>query len=135
MKEAQVMRSKDNLLRLHRFKYEDRRRQVAEIETMISEFLRKQDELEAHIRMEESRNGVTDPSHFNYSTSAKASRGRRDNLLRSIGELKDQLDGARTALEEEAAELRKIELLAEKEADARLDVAPAAGEPQVTCIR
>jgi flagellar protein FliJ len=129
------MRSKDNLLRLHRFRYEDRRRQVAEIEVMISEFLKKQDELDAHIRMEESRNGVTDPSHFNYSTSAKASRARRDNLLRSIGELKDQLDAAKTALEEEAAELRKIELLAEKEADARLEVAPAPDQPQVTCIR
>jgi flagellar FliJ protein len=129
------MRSKDNLLRLHRFKYDDRRRQVAEIEVMISEFLKKQDELDAHIRMEESRNGVTDPTHFNYSTSAKASRARRDNLLRSIGELKDQLDTAKTALEEEAAELRKIELLAEKEADARLQAAPAAGQAQVTFIR
>ena len=129
------MRSKDNLLRLHRFRHEDRRRQVAEIEVMISEFLKKQDELDAHIRMEESRNGVTDPTHFNYSTSAKASRARRDNLLRSIGELKDQLDAAKTALEEEAAELRKIELLAEKEADARLEAAPAAAQSQVTFIR
>jgi flagellar export protein FliJ len=129
------MRSKDNLLRLHRFRYEDRRRQVAEIEVMISEFLKKQDELDAHIRMEESRNGVTDPAHFNYSTSAKASRARRDNLLRSIGELKDQLDAAKTVLEEEAAELRKIELLAEKEADARIEPAPAAGHSQVTFIR
>jgi flagellar protein FliJ len=129
------MRSKDNLLRLHRFRYEDRRRQVAEIEVMISEFLKKQDELDAHIRMEESRNGVTDPTHFNYSTSAKASRARRDNLLRSIGELKDQLDAAKTALEEEAAELRKIELLAEKEGEARLEAAPAAAQSQVTLIR
>jgi len=129
------MRSKDNLLRLHRFRYEDRRRQVAEIEVMISEFLKKQDELDAHIRMEEGRNGVTDPAHFNYSTSAKASRARRDNLLRSIGELKDQLDAAKTALEEEAADLRKIELLAEKEADARIEPAPAPGHSQVTFIR
>ena len=129
------MRSKDNLLRLHRFRHDDRRRQVAEIEVMISEFLKKQDELDAHIRMEESRNGVTDPTHFNYSTSAKASRARRDNLLRSIGELRDQLDAAKTALEEEAAELRKIELLAEKEADARLEATPAAGQAQVTFSR
>jgi flagellar protein FliJ len=129
------MRSKDNLLRLHRFRHDDRRRQVAEIEVMISEFLKKQDELDAHIRMEESRNGVTDPTHFNYSTSAKASRARRDNLLRSIGELRDQLDAAKTALEEEAAELRKIELLAEKEADARLEAAPAASQAQVTFSR
>jgi flagellar export protein FliJ len=120
------MRSKDTMLRLHRFKHEAKRRQVDDIETMISEFLKKQDELEAHIRMEESRNGVTDPSHFNYSTAAKAARIRRDNLLRSVGELKDQLDNARSALREEESELRKVELLAEKEADARPEVQPPA---------
>jgi flagellar export protein FliJ len=96
---------------------------VADIETMIAEFLKKQDELEAHIRLEESRNGVTDPTHFNYSTAAKAARARRDNLLRSVGELKDQLDAAKGALREEESELRKVELLAEKEVDARLDLA------------
>ena len=92
------MRSKDTILRLHRFKHEAKRRQVADIELMITEFLKKQDELDAHIRMEESRNGVSDPGHFNYSTAAKAARARRDNLLRSVGELKDQLDTARGAL-------------------------------------
>lgn len=129
------MRSRDNRLRLHRFKHEEQRRQVAEIELMITEFLRKQDELDAHIRMEESRNGISDPSHFNYSTSAKASRARRDNLLRSIGELKDQLEAAKTALAEEEAELRKIELLAEKEGEARVDVATAESQPHMTYIR
>jgi flagellar export protein FliJ len=128
------MRSRDNLLRLHRFKHEERRRQVAEIELMIGEFLKKQDELDAHIRMEESRNGVSDPSHYNYSTAAKASRARRDNLLRSIGELKDQLEAAKTALKEEEGELRKIELLAEKESDARIEVT-VADQPQMTYIR
>ena len=129
------MRSRENMLRLHRFKHEERRRQAAEIELMITEFLRKQDELDAHIRMEESRNGVSDPSHYNYSTAAKASRARRDNLLRSIGELKDQLETVKTALAEEEAELRKIELLAEKEGDARLEVSAVANQPQMTYIR
>jgi flagellar FliJ protein len=128
------MRSKENVLRLHRFKHEERRRQVTEIELMITEFLRKQDELDAHIRMEESRNGVSDPSHYNYSTAAKASRARRDNLLRSIGELRDQLEAAKTALAEEEAELRKIELLAEKGADARVEVA-TGDQPQMTYVR
>src|SRR5688572_3022570 len=129
------MRSKENVLRLHRFKHEERRRQVTEIELMSTEFLRKQDELDAHIRMEESRNGISDPSHFNYSTSAKASRARRDNLLRSIGELKDQLEAAKTALAEEEAELRKIELLAEKEGEARVDVAALESQPHMTYVR
>ena len=129
------MRSRDNMLRLHRFKHEERRRQVADIEVMIADLLKKQDELEAHIRMEESRNGISDPSHYNYSTSAKASRVRRDNLLLSIGELKDQLDAAKSALADEEAELRKIELLAEKEGEARVEVAPAEDAQQVNYIR
>jgi flagellar FliJ protein len=129
------MRSRENLLRLHRFKHEERRRQVAEIEAMISDFLKKQDELDAHIRMEESRNGISDPNHYNYSTSAKASRARRDNLLHSIGELKDQLDTVKTALAEEEAELRKLELLAEKEGEARLEVQANTNAPHVSYIR
>ncbi|HEY7764111.1 MAG TPA: flagellar export protein FliJ [Aestuariivirgaceae bacterium] len=129
------MRSRENLLRLHRFKHEERRRQVAEIEAMIADFLKKQDELDAHIRMEESRNGISDPNHYNYSTSAKASRVRRDNLLHSIGELKDQLDTVKTALAEEEAELRKLELLAEKESEARLEVQANTSTPHVSYIR
>ena len=129
------MRSKDTILRLHRFRHEAKRRQVADIELMITEFLKKQDELDAHIRMEESRNGVSDPGHFNYSTAAKAARARRDNLLRSVGELKDQLDTARGALREEEAELRKIELLVEKEGDSRPEMAAPGGFPAQAQIR
>jgi flagellar protein FliJ len=129
------MRSRENMLRLHRFKHEERRRQVAEIEMMIADFLKKQDELEAHIRMEESRNGISDPSHYNYSTAAKASRVRRDNLLLSIGELKDQLEAAKSALADEEAEVRKIELLTEKEGEARVEVATSENAQQVNYIR
>ena len=88
------MRSRETLLRLHRFRTEDKRRQVADIDSMIQDFMRKYDELDAQVKFEESRNGVTDPTHFNYSLSAKAARGSRDNLMRSIAELRDQLDDA-----------------------------------------
>ena len=77
--------------------------------------MRKYDKLDAQVKFEESRNGVTDPTHFNYSLSAKAARGRRDNLMRSIAELRDQLADAEAALEEETQELRRAEMLAEKE--------------------
>ncbi len=82
---------------------------------MIQDFTRKYDELDAQVKFEESRNGVTDPAHFNYSLSAKAARGRRDNLMRSIAELKDQMAEAQAALASEEDELRRVEMLAEKE--------------------
>ncbi len=123
------MRSRDSLLRLHRFRTEDRRRQLADIDMMVQDLMRKYDELDAHVKFEEGRNGVTDPNAVNYSMAAKATRTRRDNLLKSIGELKDQQDTAATALAEEEADLRKIELLVEKEGGSLhppMPVVPAA---------
>ena len=110
------MRSRETLLRLHRFRTEEKRRQVADIEFMIQDFTRKFDDLDAQVKFEESRTGVADPSHFNYSLSAKSARARRDNLLRSIGELKDQLNEAQMLLAHEEQELRRAEMLAEKDA-------------------
>ena len=119
------MRSRDTLLRLHRFRTEDKRRQAADIDGMIQDFMRKYDDLDAQVKFEESRNGVTDPTHFNYSLSAKAARGRRDNLMRSVAELRDQLADAQTAFQAEEQELRRVEMLVEKEGGA-----PAPAVPQ-----
>ncbi len=109
------MRSRETVLRLQRFRTEEKRRQAQDIEAMIADFMRKYDDLDALVKAEESKNGVTDPAHFNYSMSAKSARVRRDNLLRSISELKDQHEEAMTAFTEQEAELKKVELLAEKE--------------------
>jgi flagellar export protein FliJ len=109
------MRSRDTLLRLHRFRTEDKRRQAADIESMIQDFMRKYDDLDGQVKIEEGRNGVSDPAHFNYSLSAKSARGRRDNVLKSIAELKEQLTAVQELLAEEQSELRRVELLVEKE--------------------
>ena len=109
------MRSRETLLRLHRFRTEDRRRQAADIDGMIQDLTRKYDELDSHVRFEESRNGVTDPANVNYSMAAKATRSRRDNLLKSISDLKDQKASVVAQLADEEVELRKVEMLVEKE--------------------
>jgi flagellar protein FliJ len=111
--------SRETLLRLHRFRTEEKRRQVADIEAMIADLMRKYDDLDAQMKIEEQRTGVNDPAHFNYSMAAKSTRGRRDNILKTVGDLKDQQAAAQALLQEEEAELRKLELLAEKELDHR----------------
>jgi len=108
------MRSKSTIVKLQRFRYEDHRRQVAEIESMIGEFQRKQDELDQQVQIEEARTGVCDPSHFNYSLTAKSIRNRRDNLNKSIADLQQQRQEARERLEESTSELHKAETLAGK---------------------
>ncbi|WP_337660095.1 flagellar export protein FliJ [Anderseniella sp. Alg231-50] len=116
------MRSKDTLLRLHRFHVEEKRRQVGDIEMMMADFRRKQDDLDQQIAYEEQKTGVSDPANFNYSMTAKSIRKRRENLLATIDDLQAQLDRANEAVAEEESELRKVELLAEKDASHRNDI-------------
>ncbi len=108
------MRSKESMLRLHRFKVEDKRRQVSEIKYMISDMEAKVTDFSLQIEMEEKRNGVTDINHFNYSMTAKSIRVRADNIEQSVADLVNQLNVAKDGLQEEEAELRKIELLMQK---------------------
>jgi flagellar export protein FliJ len=108
------MRTRDSFLRLARFKFQERQRQVQGLEAMIAEFQRKLADLDNLIASEEARSGITDPEHFNYSTAAKSARVRRDNLLSSVAELNDQLFAAQAAMKEEEDELNKLELIAGK---------------------
>jgi flagellar export protein FliJ len=125
------MRSRETLLRLHRFRTEEKRRQVADIDGMIQDFMRKYDDLDAQVKFEEGRTGVSDPAHFSYSMAAKAARNRRDNLMKSIAELRDQLNDAKSLLAEEEQELRRAEMLVEKESGS-LQAVPQGATPVPT---
>jgi flagellar export protein FliJ len=109
------MKSRVTLIRLKRFQVDEKRRQVAQIEMMIAEFERMANELDREIVVEQNRANIHDPSHYAYPTYAKAARQRRDNLMGSAGELKGQLDDAKAALAEAFEELKKVEILDERE--------------------
>ena len=109
------MRSKESILRFHRFQFEEKQQQVAEIDLMIGEFKRKLSDLDQQIEAEETRSGVSDPTHFNYSMTAKSLRTRHENLVKSIEDLSAQHDAIKVQADEAEAELRKVELMAEKE--------------------
>ncbi len=109
------MKSRETLVRLKRFQVDDRRRQVAQIEGMIAEFERMAGDLDREIQTEQDRAGIHDPAHFAYPTYAKAAIARRENLRRSAGELKLQLEDAQAALGEAFEELKKVELLGERD--------------------
>src|SRR5882757_9110989 len=102
------MKSRETLIRLKKFQVDEKRRKVAQIEAMIAEF-------EREIKLEQDRAGIHDPAHFAYPTYAKAAMGRRENLKRSADELKIQCDDAKAALGEAFEELKKVEMLDERD--------------------
>jgi flagellar export protein FliJ len=109
------MKSRDSLIRLKRFQVDEKRRRMTQIEAMINEFTRMANDLEREIATEEQRSGITDSTHFAYSTYARAARTRRENVMQSADELRGQLEEARQRLEESIEELGKVQSLEGRE--------------------
>jgi flagellar FliJ protein len=121
------MKSRETLIRLKKFQVDEKRRKVMQIETMIAEFERMATDLEREIKVEQDRAGIHDPGHFAYPTYAKAAMQRRENLTRSADELRGQLNDAKELLAEAFDELKKVELLDERD-QLRERIADAAQE-------
>ncbi len=105
----------ESLIRLKKFQVDEKRRQVAQIEMMIADFERMAAELDQQIEIEHTKTGISDVAHFAYSTFAKAALTRRDNLLASAGDMKGKLEAAQDALAEALEDLKKVELLDQRE--------------------
>lgn len=105
----------ESLIRLKKFQVDEKRRQVAQIEMMVADFERMAAELDQQIEIEHTKTGISDVAHFAYSTFAKAALTRRDNLLNSANDMKGKLEAAQDALAEALEDLKKVELLDQRE--------------------
>jgi flagellar protein FliJ len=128
------MKSRDTLIRLKKFQVDEKRRKVAQIEAMIAEFERMATDLEREIKIEQDRAGIHDPAHFAYPTYAKAAITRRENLKRSADELRVQLEDAKLALGDAFDELKKVELLDERDQARERDAEDAAEQIELDAI-
>jgi hypothetical protein len=81
--------------------------QVAQIEAAIADLDQTARALEHEIEIEHKRTGIRDPGHVAYSMYAKATIVRRDNLKRSITELKERLAIAKISLAEVSHDAQK----------------------------
>jgi flagellar export protein FliJ len=117
--EYQVMKSRENLVRLKKFQVNEKRRQLLQLDMMIADFERMAGELELQIAAEEKKAGITDIHHFAYPTFAKAARQRCENLRDSQADLVQQRGAAESVLAEAEAELSKAELLESRDSKVR----------------
>jgi flagellar FliJ protein len=72
-------------------------------------------ELDQQIEIEHTKTGISDVAHFAYSTFAKAALTRRDNLLNSASDMRGKLEAAQDGLAEALEDLKKVELLDQRE--------------------
>jgi len=111
------MKSRDALIRAARFDLAEKRRKVTDIEGMAAEFRRMAADLEQQIEAEHIRTGVREPTHFAYSSFAKAARKRCDNLLVSVDDLMVKREAAVAAAAAAEDELKRQEVASERAAE------------------
>src|ERR1044072_1655229 len=140
------MKSRDAVIRLKRFEVEEKRRKVAEIEAMIGDF----NHMAFHaprptplaparvggaalqMAMGQERAAIPDVNHYAYPTFAKAAIQRRNNLTASAADLQARLAAAKGDLDEAIEDLKKIELIEERDAERmRLEQGRAPAELDV----
>lgn len=120
----------ESLIRLKKFQVDEKRRQVAQIEHMVADFERMAAELDQQIELEHQKTGISDTAHFAYSTFAKAALTRRDNLLASANDMKEKLEAAQDELAEALEDLKKVELLDQREHQRDQDAADKAEQQE-----
>ena len=124
------MKSRDTMIQLVRFKTEEKRKKVADLETMIRDFEGMAVDLDRQIEAEHERTGVRDVSHFSYSTFAKAAAQRRANLRASVEDLKRRLDAGREELTNAQMDLKRAEQIEDRDAGRRRNDAGGFGAHQ-----
>jgi hypothetical protein len=107
------MKSRESLVRLKEFQVNEKRRQLQQLQMMMTK------DLESQIVVEEKKSGISDPNHFAYPTFAKAARQRADNLQVSIKELRMQEEALEQSLEEMQAEYARAAALEERDGAVR----------------
>ena len=123
------MKSRDTMVQLVRFKTEEKRKKVADLETMIRDFESMAVDLDRQIEAEHERTGIRDENHFSYSTFAKAAAQRRVNLRASVDDLKRRLDAAREELTGAQTDLKKAEQIEDRDTGRRRSDAGGYGSP------
>ena len=78
--------------RINEFQIDHGRLRATQLETMIADFDRVCANIEQLIESEETHSRNSDPTHFAYSTVAKAARQRREKLQQSVDALRAELD-------------------------------------------
>jgi len=76
----------------------DLKRRIPILRRLIADCDRMAAALDQEVRNEEDRVKIHDPAHSAYSTYAKATASRRDNLRRTADELRAHLANAEKAL-------------------------------------
>jgi flagellar FliJ protein len=110
------MKSRDALIRLHRFRVDEIRRRLKSLDDMRADLTKKMADLETMMQEEQRRAAHSDLGRLAYPSFARSVVLRRENIQRSIDEVEKQAASVTEELQGAYRELKKYEIAADSEA-------------------
>ena len=107
------MKSRESLIRLHRFKVDEIRRRLKLLDDMRADLAKKMSDLEIMMQEEQRRAAHSDLGRLAYPSFARSVVLRRENIQRSIDEIEREAGQVTETLQSAYRELKKYEIAAE----------------------
>ena len=107
------MKSRESLIRLHRFKVDEIRRRLKLLDDMRADLAKKMSDLEIMMQEEQRRAAHSDLGRLAYPSFARSVVLRRENIQRSIDEIEREAAQVTENLQAAYRELKKYEIAAE----------------------
>jgi septation ring formation regulator EzrA len=113
------MKSREGLVRLHRFRVEEIRKRLKSLDDMRGDLSKKMTDLENMVQEEQRRSVNSDLGRLAFPTFARSVQARRENIQRTIDEVEKQASTVSDELQAAYRELKKYEITVD--ADAQRD--------------
>ena len=110
------MKSREALIRLHRFRVDEIRRRLKSLDDMRADLTKKMADLETMMQEEQRRAAHSDLGRLAYPSFARSVVARRENIQRTIDEVDKQAATVTEELQAGYRELKKYEIAADSEA-------------------
>jgi flagellar FliJ protein len=107
------MKSRESLIRLHRFKVDEIRRRLKLLDDMRADLAKKMADLEVMMQEEQRRAAHSDLGRLAYPSFARSVVLRRENIQRSIDEIEREAAQVTETLQAAYRELKKYEIAAD----------------------
>jgi flagellar protein FliJ len=110
------MKSREALIRLHRFRVDEIRRRLKSLDDMRADLTKKMADLETMMQEEQRRAAHSDLGRLAYPSFARSVVARRENIQRTVDEVEKQAATVTEELQAAYRELKKYEIAADSEA-------------------
>lgn len=109
------MKSREALVRLHRFRVDEIRKRLKSLDDMRSDLRKKMSDLETMVQEEQRRAAHSDLGRLAFPTFARSVQARRENIQRTVDEVERQAATVTDELQGAYRELKKHEIAADNE--------------------